>query len=156
VLRPRADRRRRARPARRTSFFITFLSTAEGVKLSPRLLAQYPEEMTIISASISSGIWWDRGSFRGRPVVRRHPERLVVPFASVKRLGGSDCIFPTAVRAFGRKSPMQRRPKIPAVPAPSALARHGTGACRRKARTSRRRQVRRGSGAAGSFPQEII
>jgi hypothetical protein len=29
-------------------FFITFLSTAEGVKLSPRLLAQYPEEMTII------------------------------------------------------------------------------------------------------------
>ena len=29
-------------------FFITFLSTAEGVKLSPRLLAQYPEEMTVI------------------------------------------------------------------------------------------------------------
>src|SRR6266478_1389755 len=25
-------------------FFITFLSTAEGVKLSPRLLAQYPQE----------------------------------------------------------------------------------------------------------------
>ena len=29
-------------------FFITFLSTAEGVKLSSRLLAQYPDEMTII------------------------------------------------------------------------------------------------------------
>src|SRR5215470_4297277 len=29
-------------------FFITFMSTAEGVKLSPRLLAQYPDEMTII------------------------------------------------------------------------------------------------------------
>src|SRR5580704_182497 len=29
-------------------FFITFLSTAEGVKLPPRLLAQHPEEMTII------------------------------------------------------------------------------------------------------------
>ena len=29
-------------------FFITFVSKAEGVKLSPRLLAQYPEEMTII------------------------------------------------------------------------------------------------------------
>ena len=29
-------------------FFITFLSTADGVKLSPRLLAQYPEEMTVI------------------------------------------------------------------------------------------------------------
>src|ERR1700742_100626 len=29
-------------------FFITFMSKAEGVKLSPRLLAQYPDEMTII------------------------------------------------------------------------------------------------------------
>ncbi|MGY4597549.1 hypothetical protein ACVWXL_005295 [Bradyrhizobium sp. GM22.5] len=29
-------------------FFITFVSKAEGVKLSSRLLAQYPEEMTII------------------------------------------------------------------------------------------------------------
>ena len=29
-------------------FFITFLSTADDVKLSPRLLAQYPEEMTVI------------------------------------------------------------------------------------------------------------
>src|SRR4249919_872628 len=29
-------------------FLIIFLSKAEGVKLSPRLLAQYPEEMTII------------------------------------------------------------------------------------------------------------
>src|SRR5690242_20804142 len=29
-------------------FFITFLSKAEGVRLSPRLLAQYPDEMTII------------------------------------------------------------------------------------------------------------
>src|SRR6478609_8307198 len=29
-------------------FYITFLSTAEGVKLSPRLLAQYAEEMTIV------------------------------------------------------------------------------------------------------------
>src|SRR5258705_4819390 len=29
-------------------FFITFLATAESVKLSPRLLAQYPPEITII------------------------------------------------------------------------------------------------------------
>ena len=65
-------------------FFITFLSTAEGVKLSPRLLAQYPEEMTVIlqhqfwdltvlriasksacrSAAFPSG-WWCR-SIRSR------------------------------------------------------------------------------------------
>src|SRR6516164_8844986 len=29
-------------------FFITFVSSADGVKLSSRLFAQYPEEMTII------------------------------------------------------------------------------------------------------------
>ena len=29
-------------------FYITFLTRTPGVKLSPRLVAQYPEEMTII------------------------------------------------------------------------------------------------------------
>ena len=29
-------------------FYITFLSKAEGVKISPRLLSQYPQEMTVI------------------------------------------------------------------------------------------------------------
>ena len=53
-------------------FFITFLSTAEGVKLSPRLLAQYPEEMTIILQHQFWDLVVTGGSLRGRPVVRRH------------------------------------------------------------------------------------
>ena len=65
-------------------FFITFLSTADGVKLSPRLLAQYPEEMTVILQHQ----FWDLVVTEDRFEVGMSfggiPERLVVPFASIK------------------------------------------------------------------------
>ena len=65
-------------------FFITFLSTAEGVKLSPRLLAQYPEEMTVILQHQ----FWDLTVTEDRFEVGLSfggiPERLVVPFNSIK------------------------------------------------------------------------
>ena len=65
-------------------FFITFLSTAEGVKLSPRLLAQYPEEMTVILQHQ----FWDLTVSEDRFEVGLSfggiPERLVVPFHSIK------------------------------------------------------------------------
>ncbi len=54
-------------------FFITFLSTAEGVKLSPRLLAQYPEEMTVILQHQFWDLVVTEDRFRGRAVVRRNP-----------------------------------------------------------------------------------
>lgn len=65
-------------------FFITFVSHAEGVKISPRLLAQYPEEMTVIlqhqfwDLSVSEDRFEVGLSFGGIP------ERLVVPFKSIK------------------------------------------------------------------------
>ncbi len=65
-------------------FFITFLSTADGVKLSPRLLAQYPEEMTVILQHQ----FWDLVVTEDRFEVGLSfggiPERLVVPFNSIK------------------------------------------------------------------------
>jgi hypothetical protein len=65
-------------------FFITFLSTAEGVKLSPRLLVQYPEEMTVILQHQ----FWDLVVTEDRFEVGLSfggiPERLVVPFNSIK------------------------------------------------------------------------
>ena len=65
-------------------FFITFLSSAEGVKLSPRLLAQYPEEMTIILQHQ----FWDLVVTEDRFEVGLSfggiPERLVVPFSAIK------------------------------------------------------------------------
>jgi hypothetical protein len=65
-------------------FFITFVSTADGVKLSPRLLAQYPEEMTVILQHQ----FWDLVVTEDRFEVGLSfggiPERLVVPFNSIK------------------------------------------------------------------------
>jgi uncharacterized protein len=65
-------------------FFITFLSTAEGVKMSPRLLAQYPEEMTVILQHQ----FWDLAVNEERFEVGLSfggvPERVVVPFSAIK------------------------------------------------------------------------
>jgi uncharacterized protein len=65
-------------------FYITFLTQAEGVKLSPRLLAQYPNEMTIILQHQ----FWDlvvaEDHFEVGLSFGSIPEKLVVPFAAIK------------------------------------------------------------------------
>ncbi len=65
-------------------FFITFLSTAEGVKLSPRLLAQYPDEMTIILQHQFWDLVVQDDRFEVGLSFGGIPERLVVPFAAIK------------------------------------------------------------------------
>jgi hypothetical protein len=101
-------------------FFITFLSTADGVKLSPRLLAQYPEEMTIILQHQ----FWDLVVTEDRFEVGLSfggiPERLVVPFAAIKSFLDPSVQFglqfePSEATAEAPAA------KLPTVPAPSAL-----------------------------------
>jgi hypothetical protein len=65
-------------------FFITFVSTAEGVKLSPRLLAQYPEEMTVILQHQFWDLVVTEDRFEVGLSFNGIPERLVVPFNSIK------------------------------------------------------------------------
>ncbi|KRR00668.1 hypothetical protein CQ12_33785 [Bradyrhizobium jicamae] len=101
-------------------FFITFLSTADGVKLSPRLLAQYPEEMTIILQHQ----FWDLVVTEDRFEVGLSfggiPERLVVPFAAIKSFLDPSVQFGLQ---FEPLETMAEAPaaKLPAVPAASAL-----------------------------------
>src|SRR6202158_3473194 len=102
-------------------FFITFLSTAEGVKLSPRLLAQYPEEMTVILQHQ----FWDLVVTDDRFEVGLSfggiPERLVVPFHPIKSF------FPPSVQFALQFDPADAAPNeapatnAPAAPAPSAV-----------------------------------
>ena len=101
-------------------FFITFLSTADGVKLSPRLLAQYPEEMTIILQHQ----FWDLVVTDDRFEVGLSfggiPERLVVPFAAIKSFLDPSVQFGLQFEpseAIAEEPPA----KLPAVPTPSAL-----------------------------------
>jgi len=101
-------------------FFITFLSTADGVKLSPRLLAQYPEEMTIILQHQ----FWDLVVTEDRFEVGLSfggiPERLVVPFAAIKSFLDPSVQFGLQ---FEPSEAVAETPaaKLPAVPAASAL-----------------------------------
>src|SRR5947209_1116459 len=101
-------------------FFITFVSTADGVKLSPRLLAQYPEEMTVILQHQ----FWDLVVTEDRFEVGLSfggiPERLVVPFSAIKSF------FDPSVQFGLQFDPSEAAAEapaanLPAAPAPSAL-----------------------------------
>jgi hypothetical protein len=97
-------------------FFITFLSSAEGVKLSPRLLAQYPEEMTIILQHQ----FWDLVVTEDRFEVGLSfggiPERLVVPFAAIKSF------FDPSVQFGLQFEPSETAAEAPATNLPSTAA----------------------------------
>jgi len=97
-------------------FFITFLSTAEGVKLSSRLLAQYPDEMTIILQHQ----FWDLVVTEDRFEVGLSfggiPERLVVPFAAIKSF------FDPSVQFGLQFDPAETAPEAPAKNLPAAPA----------------------------------
>jgi uncharacterized protein len=102
-------------------FFITFISEADGVKLSPRLLAQYPEEMTIILQHQ----FWDLVVSEDRFEVGLSfggiPERLVVPFSAIKSFFDPSVQFGLQ---FEPSEGVAEAPatNLPAAPAPSALA----------------------------------
>ena len=65
-------------------FYVTFDTTAEGVKLSDRLLERYPEEMTVVlqhqfwDLKVTDELFEVGLSFGGVA------ERLVVPFTAIK------------------------------------------------------------------------
>jgi hypothetical protein len=65
-------------------FFVTFDTCAEGVRLSQRMRAQYPKEMTIVLQHE----FWDLAvtddAFEVGLSFGRVPERLSIPFAAVK------------------------------------------------------------------------
>jgi len=101
-------------------FFISFLSKAEGVKLSSRLLAQYPEEMTIILQHQ----FWDLVVFEDRFEVGLSfggvAERLVVPFNAIKSFFDPSVKFGLTFDAadVAEESPAS----LPASPAPAAVS----------------------------------
>jgi hypothetical protein len=101
-------------------FFITFISTAEGVKLSPRLLAQYPEEMTVILQHQ----FWDLVVTDDRFEVGLSfggiPERVVVPFNAIKSFFDPSVQFGLQFE-LADAVPETPATSLPAVPAPAAL-----------------------------------
>ncbi len=65
-------------------FYITFLTHADGVKISSRLLAQYPNEMTIILQHQFWDLVVTEDHFEVGLSFGSIPEKLVVPFTAIK------------------------------------------------------------------------
>jgi hypothetical protein len=65
-------------------FFITFATTAPGVRLSSRLLAQYPEQMTIVLQHQYWDLTVTEHAFEVRLSFNGVPERLLIPFTAVQ------------------------------------------------------------------------
>ena len=99
-------------------FFITFVSTAEGVKLSPRLLAQYPEEMTIILQHQFWDLTVQEDRFEVGLSFGGIPERLVVPFSAIKSFLDPSVKFGLQ---FDTSDVAEPAAGLPAASAPSAV-----------------------------------
>ena len=65
-------------------FYISFDTRAEGVHLSPRMLAQYPTEMTVVLQHQFWDLVVTESGFEVGVSFGGVPERLAVPFAAVK------------------------------------------------------------------------
>jgi hypothetical protein len=103
-------------------FFITFISTAEGVKLSPRLLAQYPEEMTVILQHQFWDLVVTEDRFEVGLSFNGIPERLVVPFNSIKSFFDPSVQFGLSFEPTETAADVSNDVETPAASAASALA----------------------------------
>ena len=65
-------------------FFITFGTHAPGVRVSSRLLARYPEDMTIVLQHQFWDLTVNENAFEVGLSFNGIPERLLVPFTAVK------------------------------------------------------------------------
>ena len=65
-------------------FYISFNTLAPGVSIAPRLLQRYPAEMTIVLQHRFRDLFVQADRFEVKLTFDSIPERLVIPFASVR------------------------------------------------------------------------
>jgi hypothetical protein len=82
-------------------FFITFDTTADGVRLSERLRAQYPEEMTVVLQHQFWDLKVTDESFEVGLSFGGIGERLVVPFAAIRAFADPSVQFTLQFETLG-------------------------------------------------------
>ena len=101
-------------------FYITFRTGAPGVEIPPRVRAQYPQEMTIVLQHQ----FWDLAVSEDRFEVGLSfggiPERLVVPFSSIKSFFDPSAQFGLQFEPSDA-APETPTADLPAVPAPAPV-----------------------------------
>ena len=125
-------------------FYISFDTRADGVRLSPRMLAQYPEEMTVVLQHQFWDLVVTEEGFEVGMSFGGIPERLNVPFAAVKGFfdpsvqfglqfeeigdaaaAGEDANAPARKDRGAARPPAEHKgvtPSMAAVPAPANAA----------------------------------
>jgi len=108
-------------------FFITFLTTAPGVRISSRLRERYPEQMTIV---LQFQYWDLKVTDTGFEVGLSFsdvPEKLEVPFAAVRGFYDPSVNFelefdvkPEPALQPAAETPPPRKPETPVAKAPAA------------------------------------
>jgi hypothetical protein len=107
-------------------FFISFLTRAPGVRLSQRLLEQYPNDMTIV---LQNQFWDLKVSDTGFEVglsFDDKPEALAIPFAAIK--GFFDPSVQFGLQLTGATATASEDDSAEAAQEPKALAPVGASA----------------------------
>ena len=104
-------------------FVLTFGTGEPGVKVSPRLLKQYPEEMTIVLQHQFWNLDVDDAAFRVTLRFGGTPEPLTVPWAALRAFADPSVGFGLRLQAESAPGepaaaePSEGQPKV--VPAPT-------------------------------------
>jgi hypothetical protein len=105
-------------------FYISFDTRAEGVRLSPRMRAQYPEEMTVVLQHQFWDLEVTEDGFEVGVSFGGVPERVAVPFAAVKGFFDPSVQFglqfEEVAEAAGEESRQPEQSASPANNAPPA------------------------------------
>ncbi len=99
-------------------FFITFDTNAEGVRLSPRLREQYPEEMTIVLQHQYWDLIINDDFFEVTVSFNKQQERIKVPFAALSAFVDPSVRFGLQ---FDRKDKSGAAPEKAEAPPPTPL-----------------------------------
>ncbi|HEY6256353.1 MAG TPA: ClpXP protease specificity-enhancing factor SspB [Xanthobacteraceae bacterium] len=86
-------------------FFVTFDTCADGVRLSQRMRAQYPKEMTIVLQHQFWDLTVSEEAFEVGLSFGGIPERLSVPFAAVKQFLDPSVEFGLQFEQIGATGP---------------------------------------------------
>ena len=102
-------------------FFVTFDTTKPGVRLSPRLHAQHPQELTIVLQHQFWDLTVTDDSFEVGLSFKGIPERLVVPFDAIKAFFDPSVKFGVqfdSADARSEEAPEKPRDAAPSLPEP--------------------------------------
>jgi len=101
-------------------FYISFDTRADGVRLSPRMLAQYPKEMTLVLQHQFWDLVVTEDGFEVGVSFSGIPERLAIPFTAIKGFFDPSVQFGLQFEPADAAGETPAA-NLPAVPAPSAM-----------------------------------